>query len=102
MKDASLFPPQRTCIVCERSATPGAKRIPGEPNVLAVSMTVYRRGTGKGQLKAAPKVNICEECFIKSVQPSSFSWVNPRGQSFFNGLKESLSRCYSAIVEAER
>ena len=92
-----LIPKTRECVCCHRSATP-LKRQPGEPNVMAVSLTIYRKGNGKGQLKAAPKVNICEECFVRALAPAMFG-VSREGKSLLLGIRESLSGCYSALVE---
>jgi hypothetical protein len=67
---------------------------------MAVSLTLYRKGTGKGVLKAAPRVQICEECFIRALAPSVFG-VTREGKALVAGVRESLSGCYSAIVGGE-
>ena len=102
MTNRVLFAPKRECIACEASATPGAKRVPGEPNILAISMTIYRRGSGKGQLKAARKVNICEECFIQSLAAPSMFGVNGKAKKLLGGMRDSLSECYSGLIDGEQ
>lgn len=91
-----LFPSERTCIACQRSALPGPKRRPDDPIILAVSMILYRRGKGKARLKAAPRVNICEECFVRAIAAPM-----DHGFELLAGITESLSGCYSAMIDRE-
>ncbi len=65
---------------------------------MAVSLTVYRKGTGKGVLRAAPKVQICEECFVKALAPTMFG-VSREAKQLLLGLRESLSECYSSLLD---
>jgi hypothetical protein len=95
----TLFVETRQCICCDRTATP-LKRKPGEPNVMAVSMTIYRHGTGKGVLRAARRVQVCEECFIKALASSMFG-MSKEARDLLAGLRQSLSDCYSTLVDDE-
>ncbi len=95
---ALLIPKTRTCVCCERSATP-LHRQAGEPNIMAVCMTVYRKGGGELGSRAAPKVQVCEECFIKAVASSIFGGTSKEGKSLLLGVRQSLSECYSSLVD---
>jgi hypothetical protein len=68
---------------------------------MAVSLTLYRKGNGKGVLRAAPKVNICEECFIKAVSSGVFGGVSKQATLLLLGIRQSLSECYSSLVDDE-
>lgn len=98
MTSGELFQPIRECCACHRTAAAGSKRLQGEPNIVAVSMTLYRRGAGKGAIRAAGKVTICEECLVKALAPSVFG-VGREGIALLAGIRERLSRRYSAMLE---
>ena len=100
MTDSCYFPQKRECVCCSSAAAPGAKRANGEPNVLAVSMTLYRRGKGKGKLKAAGKVQICEQCFVLALSPSLFG-SSTQARRMLAAMRERLSGCYEAMVEED-
>lgn len=95
-----LFTEKRACECCGNEATP-RKRVPGEANVLAISFTIYRRGSGKRSLKAARRVRICEECFVRALAaPTMFG--NSTARRFLAAIRESLSARYSAMLEDDR
>ena len=100
MKDGELFPQIRECVCCESTAAPGKKRAATEPNILAVSMTLYRRGKGKGKLKAAGKVQVCEQCFVLALSPSLFG-SSSQARKMLAAMRERLSGCYGAMVEED-
>lgn len=95
----SLFKSRRACICCERTATP-RKRAAGEPNVLAVSMTVYYKGNGKRMLKPVPGIRICEECFVKALAQPKL-WESPEARRFIAAIRERLSVRYSELLDAD-
>jgi hypothetical protein len=92
-----LIPRTRVCICCERTATP-LYRQPGEPNIMAVCATVYRKGNGKAVLRAAPKTQICEECFIKALAPATFG-MSREAKALLLHIRQSLSECYSSLLD---
>ena len=98
MTELELFPRQRVCVACERSTGVG-KHNPREPNIVAISLVLYRRGTGKAQLKAAGKVHICERCLALAIAPSIFQ--TGEAKRLFAGLRERISARYSAMLEEE-
>lgn len=100
MKDASLFPKKRVCCVCASEATPGRKRIAGEPNVLAITPVMYRRGTGKGQLRNAPKIVICESCLVRALVSSRLG-LPKEAQKMWNAFRESISFRYGSMAEED-
>lgn len=101
MKDASQFPSKRVCCICRCEATGGRKkRVPGEPNILAITPVIYRRGSGKGQLRNAPKIVICETCMVYAV--TSSGWKLPKeSKSLWEAIRESISYRYSAMAEGD-
>jgi hypothetical protein len=95
----SLFKPARVCICCERTATP-RKRLPGEPNIVAVSFVLYYRGAGKRILKAARKVRICADCLTKALAEPRL-WQGAESRKFVAAIRESLSERYSDILDED-
>ena len=95
------FVPKRECVCCRDAATPGAKRVEGEPNVMALSSTIYRRGTGKGQLKAAAKVRICADCFRVVVIERRFT-AKIRTARLVAAVFDAWAACYSAMAAEEQ
>jgi hypothetical protein len=101
MKERELFPAKSECVCCAATATPGQrKRVPGEPNILGVSMTIYRRGSGKGNLQPAGKVQICEQCFILALSPSLFG-ASVQARKMLAAIRERLSCRYEAMVQED-
>jgi hypothetical protein len=95
-----LFIEKRACVCCEREATPRL-RIEGEPNVLAISFVIYRRGRQGPQLKAAPRVRICDSCAVKALARAGL--FQPReATKLFAAMQERLAACYSDLLERDR
>lgn len=88
---------RRACVCCGSEATP-KRRVTGEPNIMSVSLTVYRRGNGKSAQRAAGSVAICEDCFNRVVRPFLFDGM-VSGRRFLAALRKRLSVCYSAMLE---
>jgi hypothetical protein len=57
-----------------------------------------RRGSGKGQLRNAPRIQICEPCLIRAL--SGFSGCT-ESQCAWQALRESLSYVYGTVKDAE-
>ena len=96
---SKLFEDRRTCICCDRSATPRHMH-PGEPTIVAISFVIYYRSSGKSILKAAPKVRICSECLAKALAEPKL-WGSPESKKFLASVRESLSARYSDILEED-
>jgi hypothetical protein len=97
-----LFRQMKTCCVCGCQAQAWRKRsIEGEPNIIAISSSLYRRGSGKGQQKAAPAVQICEPCFVKAITGfgTLVRMAAGRDLKFWNALAGALSDRYSAMLD---
>ena len=91
-RPTSLFRTYRECCVCRATATNCAKyQIPEEPRIIALTAIVYRRGDGKGQLKNAPKVQVCEECLTKALTNGRLRWM---------GGNEAANKLWSCMSEA--
>lgn len=99
MREQALFTPMRECVCCGGAAHVGPKRA-GEPNVMAVSQIIYRRGSGKGRSKAARKVNICEECFVRA-RVGSVLGPNKEAKRLLSAILETLSGCYSTLANED-
>ena len=98
----SLFKQKRTCCVCEAQATFGARKpIQGEPNIISISPVIYMRGTGKGQLRNAPKVQICATCLTKALAGGTFG-IGVQDKKLWLALGQSLSSGYSALLDADQ
>lgn len=91
----ALFLDNRVCCCCLQ-ATPSRVRLGGGRDIMAISATIYRRGQNKGMQRAAQRVQVCENCFVRAVvQPEG-----TQGRSLTYALLRSLSECYSGLVEA--
>jgi len=67
--------------------------------MVALSPTVYRRGSGKGAVKSARGVQICDECYIASIRA-----VAPDVQTILQvwaALAERLRPNYSSLIEEQ-
>ncbi|HMG85599.1 MAG TPA: hypothetical protein VK574_07640 [Terracidiphilus sp.] len=94
-RDKKLFPHRRVCDVCGIEALKGAKASEGAPNIVAISMTIYRRGLGKGQLRAAGKVCACEKCLTFALADGD----SPQAFGMLGSLLQRISDCYSGLLE---
>jgi len=92
------FPHALECCACHSSARVGAKREDGSPVMLSINLTIYRRGHGKGVHRAARRVVICEECFIKARVGGMFG-PSKEARALSTCVLESLSGRYNAILE---
>lgn len=95
MKQPRLFKAERVCCSCG-SAAPVPS--PGGPRLLSISLQMYRKGTGKGQQRAAGSIVICEDCFARAFGFSIFGGASREGKRFLKAAGESLSRCYNALA----
>lgn len=91
---------KRECTCCHRSATK-FMRLHGEPNIMAFSMTVTRKGTGKSKHRAARAVRICEECFVKARSGDGIFGSPREATQLLKALMESLWSCYSALASED-
>jgi hypothetical protein len=99
MSASTLFKPKRTCCVCGSEATGNLRgRIEGEPNVIAITPVIYLRGNGKGQLRNAPRVQVCEPCLIRALVGGRFG-IGNQAAKIWAALRESLSYRYGAMKE---
>jgi hypothetical protein len=102
MSIPKLFQERRACVVCGQDARRLARApLPGEPRILAVSMTVYRKGEGKSALKAAPAVRVCEGCMIRAIAGGFFG-AGSAGSKVWAALRSSLSTGYSALIAEDK
>jgi hypothetical protein len=102
---ASLYTLKRVCCVCGGEATGNTRRpIPGEPNILAITPVLYRRGEGKGTLKSAQRVQVCEECLTRALTGGRLSWAggDRGGWKLWAAMRSSLLDRYSGMCEADR
>jgi hypothetical protein len=95
----TLYHPKRTCCVCQVQATGNIRHhLAGEPNIISISFVIYRRGIGKGELKSAQRVQVCEDCFIKSLHFAK-KGIDAK---LWEAIKESLLNRYSSMCEADK
>jgi hypothetical protein len=101
----SLYILKRACCDCGAEADGNTrKRKPGEPNIIAITTVIYRRGEGKGTLKSAQRVQICEDCLTKALTGGRLSWTGRErgGGKLWGALRSSLLDRYSSMCEADR
>jgi hypothetical protein len=98
----SLFKPKRICCVCLAESTNGSRKpIAGEPNIIAISPLIYRRGSGKAQLRNAGRVQICEECLTKALTSGRLGWMSDKSAKLWTAMRSALLDCYSAMSEGD-
>ncbi len=98
----SLFRPKRVCCVCGCEASSGRREpIAGEPRILAITAVVYRRGSGKGQLRNAPKVQVCEECLSRARTNGRLTWMNGNdaARKFGDAIGAAIFKAYTKLAE---
>ena len=101
----TLYKLNRVCSVCEAEAAGNSRsRKPEEPNIIAISFTIYRRGKGKGQLRSAQRVQVCEDCLIRALTGGRHTWAggDKGGWKLWAAIRQSLLSRYSGMVEAEK
>lgn len=95
----SLFPSDRACVCCGRSARLRRPRA-GEPVIVSISFVIYRKGAGKATTTAAPAVRVCEECLVRVLSgPRLFRGAE--GQKFMAAAGQAISARYSDILSAD-
>jgi hypothetical protein len=102
MTQPLLFAPIRECVACERTAKPHARRVDDSPAIMGISFTIYRPSRRvKGQHRAAPRVQICEQCFAQAIaEPAPF--MNGKAKKFLAAMRQSFSKCYSELLREDR
>ena len=98
-KEPPLSPDRRVCIHCGSSTT-AAKTQPGDPSIMTVSLIVYRHN-GKKQLRATPKLNLCEECIVRAVTGSPRT-SRPESITLLNAVRNRLAACYNTMQAEDR
>ena len=63
-------------------------------------MTVYYRGSGKAQLKAAPRVQICVPCLIRAMAGSLLG-KGQAGSKLWSALRQSIAYRFGSMIEGE-
>lgn len=97
MREAKIFPDRRACLVCGCEARALARSpIAGEPRILSISGTLYRKGEGKGAQQAAPAVRICEPCLVRALAGGFFG-AGSAGRKLWAALRGSLAHAYNSI-----
>lgn len=86
----------RVCVVCGCEARPLARfPLPGEPRVVALSGTVYRKGNGKAALSTWAAVRVCEGCLLCAFRP----WRGLiRRHRLAWALLRSIKESYSSLL----
>ena len=104
MSGPRLFPSRRVCCLCGADASSHLRgRIPGEPNILAITPLLYRRGSGKGRLRNAQSIHICESCLAKSLTPGRLRWNERQGdERLWEAFRSSLLDRYSSMLKEDQ
>jgi hypothetical protein len=75
---------------------------PSPVRILSISQTLYRRGSGKGQLRACPRIQICETCFERFLTAADSRFMQTTiALRLLNALRESLAKSYSNLLNEE-
>src|SRR5271166_1138585 len=101
----SLYVLKRVCCVCGAEATGNTrKRAPSEPNILAITPLIYRRGQGKGEIRSAMRVQVCEDCLTRALTGGRLSWAggDRGGWKLWGAMRSSLLDRYSGMCEADK
>lgn len=98
---ATLFPSERVCVVCG-SAAPANSKIfaPGQPVIVALNVTIYRKTRAGRQLATGRQVRVCEECLTQAVA-SRGGRLNIKAASLAVAIFERIAERYSAMCEAK-
>jgi len=75
-----------------------------EPDIISITPVLYVSGTGgnvKGQIKNAPKIQICTDCLVLAVGGTS-SALTPQARHLFAAFRNSLTHRYSEMSEVAR
>lgn len=100
---AALFKPVRVCCCCGAQATNNTReRIPGEPNIIAISMVIYRRGKNKAALKSTRRIQVCEECLTSALTDGRLTWTAKSNQhKLWEAIRASVLDRYSEMCEKD-
>lgn len=99
----TLYKATRVCCDCGAEVPSGRRQqAPGGVNLVSITPLIYRRGNGKGQLKNAHQVVICETCLIKSITSGRLGWISTGESKLWTALKQSLTDRYNSLLEADR
>jgi len=93
----------RECIACHRSQTPLVPRKAEEPNVLAVSLYITFRDTGKWpkrRTRSAGSIRICEQCLEKALRTGALI-QSREALELLKAAQVRLTSCYSTLLEEE-
>jgi len=66
-----------------------------------ISPLIYRRGSGKAQLRNAGRVQICEECLTKALTSGRLGWMSDKSAKLWTAMRSALLDCYSAMSEGD-
>ena len=102
MTGPSLFEMKRVCCCCGAESSHGRRKpLPGDARIVSISGVIYRRGLGKGTIRNAPRVQICETCLVQSLVPSKWG-MGSTGSKLWAAMRGSLSESYSAMLEGDK
>lgn len=99
MTSPTLYKNVRVCVVCGAEAP--ARVLPGERSpvvMLTITPLLYRRGSGKGTLKNARGVTVCEPCYVQAVTAGRLGWFHKSATLLWAALQQSLSDRYNAML----
>lgn len=92
-RQRKLIRPERCCCCCGGAAKFNGLT-PGGFQMIAITGLMYRRGTGKGTIKATKNVCICESCLVLALCGSP---GKQEGLKLFRALQERLTTLYNAL-----
>jgi hypothetical protein len=93
---------RRVCIHCGAGTATSRATLFSDPMILSIAMTVYRKRLGYPQQhRAAPSLNICENCTVRAITGSPGA---PRAESMtlLNTIRERLAGVYNSMLEANQ
>jgi hypothetical protein len=97
---ASLFPAVRSCDVCGCEAGNGPYYKKGQPVIVALNLTIYRRVPKSRQLKGCKKVRVCESCLVRAIASRGGN-LTGEATSLASALFGRIAERYSAMTEAK-
>ena len=97
-----LIPDMRFCCSCGAAARVRhghMKPVPGEPEIVAISLALYVSGTSqaKAQLQRAPKLQICRTCLVVAIGGTD-SKLTPQARALYAALRNSIAHRYGAMA----
>lgn len=91
-----MIRPAMECAGCGAAVPIGAHG--RKTNIMSISPLLYRRGAGKGRLRAGRRVGVCEACLAAFLAGT----IDSRCLGIVTAMRESLARLYNATLEAEQ